>query len=86
MYVWQEMRVKSTTFGGAERTDAPLPPPSRVDEINSTSTSIAALASTIDLYSRLVFPLLFGVFNVIYWSVYLNLSAPTNEDDFVFFD
>jgi len=45
------------------------------------------MACAIDRYSRLIFPLLFGVFNVIYWAIYLNISSiATNEADFVLFD
>ena len=96
------MRVKTTSFGGADRQAAPsssstfcrrptavaspLLPPSRVDITKPATTSSVALASAIDRYSRLVFPLLFGVFSVIYWSVYLHMSVFANEHDFVFFD
>ena len=45
----------------------------------------AALAGAIDRYSRAVFPLSFFAFNVIYWAIYLTISARPREDDFVFF-
>jgi len=48
--------------------------------------SNVALACSIDRYSRITFPLLFGAFNVIYWVIYLNISPAPTETDFVFFD
>jgi len=49
-------------------------------------TSSVALACSIDRYSRLVFPLLFGAFNAVYWVIYLNISPVPTESDFVFFE
>jgi len=45
-----------------------------------------ALAGAIDRYSRAVFPLTFLAFNVVYWAIYLTISARPKETDFVFFD
>jgi len=95
------MRVKSTSFGGVDARTAPssssmcrrpnavsspLPPPSSIDKSKSTMTSSVALACSIDRYSRLVFPLLFGAFNAVYWVIYLNISPVPTESDFVFFE
>jgi len=45
-----------------------------------------ALAGAIDRYSRVLFPLIFLTFNVIYWAIYLTISARPREADIVFFD
>jgi len=60
----------------ADKSPAPSQPTSRS----------AALAGAIDRYSRAVFPLIFLAFNVIYWAIYLTISARPKETDFVFFD
>lgn len=45
-----------------------------------------AVADAIDRYSRVLFPLAFFAFNVVYWAIYLTISARPREADFVFFD
>jgi len=94
--------MKSTSFGGVEPRSAPssssticrrpnavtspLPMSSCVDKTKTMTTSNVALACSIDRYSRIIFPLLFGAFNAIYWVIYLNISPAPTEPDFVFFE
>lgn len=38
-------------------------------------------ASTIDNYSRIVFPIVFVVFNLIYWAYYMSLTYSVKDED-----
>lgn len=49
-------------------TSLPVKPVEKTTESKKTYNSI----SKIDKMSRIVFPVLFGTFNLVYWSTYLN--------------
>jgi hypothetical protein len=36
--------------------------------------------SRIDKYSRFLFPMVYSIFNLLYWTIYLNISSETIKD------
>jgi len=67
-----------------ERQPAPVVADEKPPAPTQQTSRSAALAGAIDRYSRAVFPLAFFAFNVIYWAIYLTVSARPKEADFVF--
>lgn len=45
-----------------------------------------SLANAIDRYSRILFPVVFGVLSAMYWVVYIQISPREIDTDFVFID
>ena len=45
--------------------------------------SCCVRTSTIDRYSRIMFPAIFLVFNILYWFIYFNISKSAEESGFI---
>ena len=53
---------------------------------STCQTCFCQKPSDIDKYSRLMFPLSFVAFTILYWASYLNINQHTENQDFVFLD
>uniref|UniRef100_A0A8C5LAX5 Gamma-aminobutyric acid receptor subunit alpha-5 pseudogene n=1 Tax=Jaculus jaculus TaxID=51337 RepID=A0A8C5LAX5_JACJA len=65
---WQESPGGSQMQGAQMHLQSPMPSEEKTSEGKKTYNSI----SKIDRMSRIVFPVLFGTFNLVYWATYLN--------------
>ena len=59
---------EQTPAGTTNASSASVKPEDQASENKKTYNSI----SKIDKMSRIIFPLLFGTFNLVYWATYLN--------------
>ena len=67
-------------------TSPPAPPPPNPEcDMKNLNTMFGMTASDIDKYSRIVFPVTFTCFQLMYWIIYQFLSDDFDtEDNFIF--
>ena len=70
---------------GALPAENPSADPATVERGQNACSVHCGRPSTIDKYSRVSFPLVFTIFNIMYWLTYLNIhSNEAAHEDFVY--
>ena len=84
--VHSKVGVLESSVNGRSDEEAPIPAPTHVIHPNKDINKLCGLSSSdIDKYSRIIFPVCFVCFNLMYWIIYLHISDVV-ADDLVFLD